>query len=174
MSKASPMPRSDRRSARVAGLSRAARCAVYLRGGCRCAWCGKALTLRAPVWEPDAATVDHVVPLAAGGATVPDNMVAACAACNTAKNASVRPLTARARRQLARQLDMAAGRLLARTLYPRPGKVAAPMPTAYARFSVYNGPKSVYRSHPRYLEAQAGESPDWRPATHIAEDDYAR
>ena len=168
------MPRSDCRSSRVAGLGRAARCAVYLRGGCRCAWCGAGLVLRAPVWEPAAATVDHVIPLAAGGATTPDNMVASCAACNTGKNAAPRRLTARVRRQLAQPLDMAAGRLMARSLYPRPGKVAAPMPAAYAGFSVYNGPAAAYRYHPRYLNAlQAGELPDWRPATHIAEDDYA-
>ncbi len=33
----------------------------------------------------DAATMDHVVPLAQGGRSTPGNIVVACKACNTAK-----------------------------------------------------------------------------------------
>lgn len=162
------MPRSDCRSSRVAGLSRAMRCALYLRarelsgGGCTCAWCGRPLVLRAPIWEPDAATVDHVRPLALGGATCPANLVAACATCNTGKNATPRELTERVAAELSHEVDMASGRLLARCLYPRPGKVAMELPAAWRDFTVYNGPRGIYSYHPRYLEAlqDAQTSPD--------------
>ena len=44
----------------------------------RCVYCGAALTI-------EAATLDHVYPLAKGGPHVPGNLVAACAPCNRRK-----------------------------------------------------------------------------------------
>lgn len=50
-----------------------------LRDCCRrCVYCGAAL-------EFDGATLDHVYPLAHGGAHTPGNLVAACAPCNRLK-----------------------------------------------------------------------------------------
>lgn len=51
---------------------RRVRLEVLARDGCRCHWCGEY-----------ADTVDHVVPLAVGGARLdPRNLVAACGRCN--------------------------------------------------------------------------------------------
>lgn len=48
---------------------------VLRRDGYRCRYCGA----RGPL------TLDHVVPLARGGANRPCNLAAACVACNAAK-----------------------------------------------------------------------------------------
>lgn len=45
--------------------------------GLPCHYCG----------EPDAGTVDHVVPVAAGGDNSPANLVPACGRCNYSKGA---------------------------------------------------------------------------------------
>jgi 5-methylcytosine-specific restriction endonuclease McrA len=50
---------------------------VLVRDGHRCHWCGQVAT-----------TVDHVRPLAHGGARLdPGNLVAACLRCNSARGA---------------------------------------------------------------------------------------
>lgn len=54
---------------------------VLNRDGHTCRYCGG----RAPDVE---LTVDHVVPVALGGANVPDNLVAACKDCNAGKSSS--------------------------------------------------------------------------------------
>jgi 5-methylcytosine-specific restriction endonuclease McrA len=54
--------------------------AVYELYGHRCIYCGATEDL----------TLDHVIPLAAGGAHSEDNLVVACRSCNASKNA--RPL----------------------------------------------------------------------------------
>jgi len=46
--------------------------------GRRCVYCAQALA-------PEAATLDHVYPLAHGGANAPGNVVTACAPCNRMK-----------------------------------------------------------------------------------------
>lgn len=55
---------------------------VYLRDGFRCQYCGE----RFPTEE---LTFDHVVPRAAGGQTVWENILTCCVACNTAKRAQL-------------------------------------------------------------------------------------
>lgn len=49
---------------------------VLSRDGYRCTYCG--------VEEPSL-HCDHVIPLSRGGPTKPDNLVAACKSCNSAK-----------------------------------------------------------------------------------------
>ena len=46
----------------------------------RCAYCGQVLTL-------DTMQIDHVMPIALGGADIIQNMFAACVGCNKAKGA---------------------------------------------------------------------------------------
>ena len=46
----------------------------------RCAYCGQMLSL-------DTMQVDHVIPIALGGADILPNMLAACVGCNKAKGA---------------------------------------------------------------------------------------
>jgi 5-methylcytosine-specific restriction endonuclease McrA len=46
--------------------------------GRRCVYCARALA-------PECATLDHVYPLAHGGANAPGNLVAACGPCNRMK-----------------------------------------------------------------------------------------
>jgi hypothetical protein len=58
---------------------------VLLRDGFRCRYCGRTAA------EPGVGLhVDHVVPLAAGGATCEDNLMTACSECNLGK--STRPV----------------------------------------------------------------------------------
>lgn len=56
----------------------ALRRATFAAKGRLCWWCGR-----------DATTVDHVVPVVLGGATVLANLVPACARCNYSRGASV-------------------------------------------------------------------------------------
>jgi len=79
-----------------------------------------------------AATIDHVLPLDKGGRTEPGNLVPACARCKLARwrGAGRRPAQCR------RKLDMVRGRVLARFLYPRCGKVAGERPVELRGFSV--------------------------------------
>ncbi len=52
---------------------------AMMRDCCRrCVYCGSALDL-------EFATIDHVLPLAKGGAHAPGNLVVACAPCNRMK-----------------------------------------------------------------------------------------
>lgn len=105
---------------RIAGLGRAMRCAVYARNGWKCCYCSCPLLVRAPVHILSAATVDHVVPIGGGGRTHPSNMVACCAECNVAKAARTDGLYADlAASTLRRAVDLDAGRVWARELYPR-------------------------------------------------------
>lgn len=53
---------------------------VLVRAAGHCAYCGVALTLKTM-------TLDHMHPVARGGPPDLDNIVAACAACNTQKSA---------------------------------------------------------------------------------------
>lgn len=54
---------------------------VLRRDGFRCRYCGATPT-------EGELTVDHVVPVALGGSDAPDNLVAACRACNSGKASS--------------------------------------------------------------------------------------
>lgn len=53
---------------------------VLIKTHGRCAYCGQNLCL-------DTMQVDHVMPIASGGADILSNMFAACAGCNKAKGA---------------------------------------------------------------------------------------
>lgn len=120
---------------RIAGLSRAMRCALYLRGGFRCCYCAEMLVIGAALGNPRAATIDHVRPVHRGGRTVPRNLVPACARCNCAKAGVAwgrRPLPEQCRRPV----DLKAGARLARFLYPRRGNVAGERPTELYGISV--------------------------------------
>jgi 5-methylcytosine-specific restriction endonuclease McrA len=56
---------------------RSARDQILLAWDYRCAYCGAELGAKP--------TIDHVVPKACGGLTVPNNLVACCMACNASK-----------------------------------------------------------------------------------------
>lgn len=62
-------------------VSRSLRFTVLRRDGYRCRYCGDG--------APDVKmTVDHVLPVALGGADTADNLVAACQPCNSGKSSS--------------------------------------------------------------------------------------
>lgn len=69
---------SGKRSSTARDLSPIKRCAVILRGGGRCVWCESPLDDRA-------ATVDHLVPVQAGGTNATANLVSCCRRCNSAR-----------------------------------------------------------------------------------------
>jgi hypothetical protein len=58
---------------------------VLDRDGWACQLCGVGLS-RDPDWEPNMATVDHIVPLSRGGEHTEENAQAACLRCNSAKH----------------------------------------------------------------------------------------
>lgn len=64
---------------------RALRLAVLERDGWTCAHCGNSLEENHadPRHRPEA---DHIIPLAAGGRDVPENLVASCKRCNGQKS----------------------------------------------------------------------------------------
>lgn len=74
--------RARQRGAYVADVSRSA---IYERDRWTCRLCGKGIPRDAQVPHPLAATVDHVVPLAAGGTHEPANVQAAHYRCNSIK-----------------------------------------------------------------------------------------
>jgi hypothetical protein len=53
--------------------------AIYDRDGRRCVYCGAEEQPGLPL------TLDHVIPVASGGLTRPDNLVTCCEPCNQAK-----------------------------------------------------------------------------------------
>jgi 5-methylcytosine-specific restriction endonuclease McrA len=73
--------RGDRRRSRTVfarDFKRALKRATMRDCGRRCVYCARPL-------DPSVATLDHVYPVARGGAHVPGNLVAACAPCNRLK-----------------------------------------------------------------------------------------
>jgi len=125
---------SARGSTLQAKIRPSLRCAVYLRGGRRCAWC--ALVIR----RRDDLEIDHVIPRAvwsellrgAPGLNHADNLVPACSECNLARGGGehvlIRRLHARRQRlseawqrvllQIQAPLDRAAARELVALWYP--------------------------------------------------------
>lgn len=57
---------------------------MQAQGG-RCFYCWKRMRRDVRSRHPDRATIEHRVPIKAGGTNRPHNIVAACRACNTAK-----------------------------------------------------------------------------------------
>jgi 5-methylcytosine-specific restriction endonuclease McrA len=66
------------------------RFSILQRDGFRCRYCGRTCSTPGVVLH-----VDHVVPLAAGGATKEDNLRTACEECNLGKASSLPPATLR-------------------------------------------------------------------------------
>jgi len=66
----------------VSDISQRLRAAVVLRAINRCEYCGLS-----QIGQEAAFHVDHVVPRAAGGATVADNLAFACVSCSLRKGA---------------------------------------------------------------------------------------
>ena len=56
-----------------------------------CAYCGLPIDFSAPPDAPLSFTVDHVVPVAAGGSDMMENLVGAHRACNRAKSDHIAP-----------------------------------------------------------------------------------
>jgi len=83
------------------------RCALLLRAGMRCTWCGVGLVQAT-------AQLDHVVPRCDGGGDGDDNLVAACEECNQRRPAGWATPT----EQLSAPVDLRAGRALALQWYP--------------------------------------------------------
>ncbi len=71
-------PRRARSASQAAAHKRALKRATLRDCSRRCVYCGSALDL-------DSATLDHVQPLARGGAHTPGNVVSACGPCNRRK-----------------------------------------------------------------------------------------
>lgn len=80
--------------ARRRACKRMARCEPYRRidiferDGWRCHICGKKIRCSLPHSHPLGATLDHLIPLANGGADAPDNVAAAHRLCNSIKGVS--------------------------------------------------------------------------------------
>jgi hypothetical protein len=72
LGQAPPAPRRE-------GISRDIRRAVWERDGGACVQCGDAFELQ----------FDHIIPVALGGATTPENLQVLCGTCNRTKGAEV-------------------------------------------------------------------------------------
>lgn len=68
------------REAAAAGLM-TGRMRIYFECGGNCHWCGRHMTLGKQTL-PTAFTIEHIVPLAVGGNSVPSNLTGACKRCN--------------------------------------------------------------------------------------------
>lgn len=79
-----------RRRARIRG-GRVDRRRIFRRDGYRCQLCGRKVRTDVAVPHPRAATIDHVVPLAAGGSHSNANAQTACFECNTSKSSGCGP-----------------------------------------------------------------------------------
>lgn len=89
----------SKQSSRGSGWNRL-RLAVLERDGWVCSTCGKAL-------EGDDATVDHVIPKAAGGTDDTSNLVSMCRTCNASKGDRPAPVLVRVNWTNSRWLDVA-------------------------------------------------------------------
>lgn len=65
--------------------------AIYKQKGA-CYWCSEPMSIGAPDSDPKQATGDHLIPLHAGGQTVPGNIVAACRKCNNERHPDFKPM----------------------------------------------------------------------------------
>jgi len=61
---------------------------IHERDGWVCYICGKRTSTEVHYSHPDAPTIDHIVPVATGGADAPYNLACACHSCNSAKRDS--------------------------------------------------------------------------------------
>lgn len=72
---------NDNPTPRRKAISKRLRYEVLKRDGHRCRYCGATA-------EDEKLTVDHVIPVALGGATDPTNLVTACSPCNNGKTST--------------------------------------------------------------------------------------
>lgn len=79
------------------------RLAILIRDGFKCVYCGKDMRDS----PPDTVTVDHVVPIAQGGMTATNNLVAACMACNGDKDSTELERWCRGDREVIRRVHKA-------------------------------------------------------------------
>jgi 5-methylcytosine-specific restriction endonuclease McrA len=76
---------NSRRRSRIAGAEAFARTEIYERDGWRCGICGKKIS-RGLKWpHPGSASLDHIIPLSAGGAHSRQNAQSAHLSCNVRK-----------------------------------------------------------------------------------------
>ncbi|WP_431999318.1 HNH endonuclease [Streptomyces sioyaensis] len=75
-----------RARARSAEAERYSRHAIFERDGWRCHICRRAVRRSAPVPHPLAPTIDHLIPLAAGGSDTAANVATAHFLCNSIKS----------------------------------------------------------------------------------------
>lgn len=73
----------------VAYVKLKVRLAIWERDGYRCRYCGREVVTNAAESAPEKATLDHVIPRAAGGANTQVNLVTSCYACNQLKGSSL-------------------------------------------------------------------------------------
>ena len=66
-------------------LAKEYRLAVYLRDRCRCTYCGQLVVPGAHNKQPNAATLEHIRPVACGGSNSYRNLTTCCAACNSSR-----------------------------------------------------------------------------------------
>lgn len=64
---------------------------VFERDGWTCYLCHTPVDPQADCYQPNSATVDHVIPFASGGQHTLSNVRCACFRCNSAKQASILP-----------------------------------------------------------------------------------
>ena len=78
--RAASLDRTHQRRARIRGsvYVKVSRAEIFERDAHQCYLCGRGV-------PPGFETIDHVVPLARGGAHVPDNLRLACRSCNSRK-----------------------------------------------------------------------------------------
>lgn len=77
---------SQKLSQREARAARRYRRRAYRAQGGLCWWCGCAMTLGRDDGLPTKCTAEHLVRVADGGPTTPDNVVAACRNCNSMRH----------------------------------------------------------------------------------------
>jgi 5-methylcytosine-specific restriction endonuclease McrA len=70
-------------------VSTGRRLAIYHRDGYRCQLCGDPVDMCAEPNEPKAATLDHIIPRARGGADEPDNLRLAHRECNVQRGSAI-------------------------------------------------------------------------------------
>lgn len=76
---------NKRRKARIGARYRLAD--IAQRDGCKCHLCGKKVNMALPGTEPMGPTIDHLIPVSAGGTDDPANVRLAHRACNIKRGA---------------------------------------------------------------------------------------
>lgn len=83
--------KARQRKSKVAGVNYSAY-DVFKRDKWRCHLCG-CKTQKRDIYAPNAAEIDHVIPISRGGKDTPCNVKCSCRACNSKKGDSIIPVT---------------------------------------------------------------------------------